>query len=106
MTSGDGAIYKNGIRYVPVKTAAKAVDLVPDYVSRMCREGLVRGIRIAGVWYVNESSLKEFIDEHRVPYSGLREEDPTSCRLHSLRYRPLLRACRKNVQGARCRRSQ
>ncbi len=52
----------DGIRYVPSRTAAQSVNLVPDYVTRLCRLGLVRGKRSQGVWYVDERSLRTFVE--------------------------------------------
>jgi len=50
-------LIQDGIRYVPSKVAAKIVDLSPDYISRMCREGQVVGVWHKGAWYVEEKSL-------------------------------------------------
>src|SRR3989344_4162492 len=58
----------NGVVYVPSRIAARNVDLVPDYVTRLCRLGFVRGTRSQGIWYVDEASLREFLtikQEHR-----------------------------------------
>ena len=58
----------NGVVYVPSRIAARNVHLVPDYVTRLCRLGFVRGTRSQGIWYVDEASLREFLtikQEHR-----------------------------------------
>jgi len=61
------------VRYVPSKIAARAVGLVPDYVSRMCREGLVRAIRHAGVWHVEEVSLGDFLKNQASEYEEFKK---------------------------------
>jgi len=74
-------IFQDGIRYILVKEAARGVDLVPDYISRMCREGDVRGIRHRGLWYVDTVSLGAFLkkkalefDEHKKHQSQVAKE--------------------------------
>lgn len=49
--------------YVPCKAAGKRVNLSADYIARFCREGLVRAIRYAGAWYVDENSLATYLAE-------------------------------------------
>src|SRR3989344_5798350 len=66
-------IYQDGVRYVPSKIAARNVGLVPDYISRMCRDGQVRGIRHAGVWYVDEDSLASFLQLQKVEYEAFKK---------------------------------
>ena len=40
------AITIDGIEYVPCKSAAETAGLVSDYIARLCRRGIVRGIKI------------------------------------------------------------
>lgn len=58
--------FQDGIRYVPSRVAAKSVDLAPDYISRMCREGLVLATWNRGAWYVNEKSLTDVLAARRL----------------------------------------
>ena len=38
----------DGVTYVRSRDAARAVDLAPDYVSRLARQGTIPGKRVAG----------------------------------------------------------
>ena len=58
-------IVVNGIQYVPSKEAAAKVGLVADYVSRMCRDKLVDGKLMGGLWYVNDASLTKFLTRQK-----------------------------------------
>jgi hypothetical protein len=42
------------------KNAAKQLSCTPDYISKLCREGKLRGSQIQGAWFVEKSSLKAF----------------------------------------------
>jgi hypothetical protein len=71
-----------GVSYVRSRDAARAVDLAPDYVSRLAREGLIDGRRVGGVWFVNLGTLQAFIveqgrrkREHRARLAQLRREE-------------------------------
>lgn len=50
-----------GVVYAPSRVVARNVGLASDYVTRLCRAGFVRGTRSQGIWYVDESSLRDFI---------------------------------------------
>jgi|GEM_PF-3636581 len=50
-----------GLRYVPSKVAASTAGIVPDYITKLARQGFVRGIRKDGIWYVDENSLHAFL---------------------------------------------
>ena len=52
-----------GVTYVRSRDAAHAVSLAPDYVSRLARLHLIAGQLIENVWFVNLSSLKDFVAE-------------------------------------------
>src|SRR3989344_2233503 len=51
----------DGKKYVSAKVAGAAVDITPNYVKRLCREGHVDARVVDGTWYVNEASLKTLI---------------------------------------------
>ena len=59
-------IIVDGRRYVPSKAAARTVDLVPDYISRLCRSGFVDGRLENGMWYVSEESLRKFLADQEL----------------------------------------
>src|SRR3989344_139313 len=48
-------------RFISAQTAADASRLTRDHITRLCRTGKVRGKTIGKTWYVDESSLKEFL---------------------------------------------
>jgi predicted site-specific integrase-resolvase len=52
----------DGVRYLAAKEAATRAGITHDYVTRWCREGRVRGRRIAGgVWFVSVPSLDSYL---------------------------------------------
>jgi hypothetical protein len=56
----------DGVTYVRSRDAARAVQLAPDYVSRLARSGLIAGRQVEGLWYVNLASLQAFVaDQER-----------------------------------------
>jgi predicted site-specific integrase-resolvase len=51
-----------GTRFVAAKQAASLVGMSPDYLTRWCREGLVKARRLAGgIWFVNLQSLQQHL---------------------------------------------
>jgi hypothetical protein len=42
------------------RSAAKLLSCAQDYVSKLCREGKLRGTQIEGAWFVEEASIHEF----------------------------------------------
>src|SRR5690349_8008203 len=54
-------LYFDGIRYVSASDASEDCDLHRDYISRLAREGKIRGKRVAKNWYIDPTSLKSFI---------------------------------------------
>jgi len=52
-----------GVTYVRSRDAARAVHLVPDYISRLARVGLIAGLVADSLWFVNLDSLRAFIAE-------------------------------------------
>src|SRR3989339_946981 len=75
-------LYIDGEEWVPSKHMAKKAGLVADYVSRLCRQGEVRGRKIDGVWYVSVTSFTLFQEnalkrkaEQRATLANLRKEE-------------------------------
>jgi hypothetical protein len=54
---------QDGIRYIPTKVAAKAVGLSPRYLVEFCRGGKIAAIWHKGAWYVQETSLRAYLDK-------------------------------------------
>jgi hypothetical protein len=53
----------DGVTYIRSRDAARAVNLALDYVSRLARHGAIAGERVEGIWFVDLTSLRKFIDE-------------------------------------------
>jgi hypothetical protein len=53
----------DGVPYVRSRDAARIVLLVPDYISRLARAGLITGQLINNLWFVNLDSLRAFMAE-------------------------------------------
>ena len=56
-------IFFNGVRFISAQEAGEISNFTRDYVARLCRDGRVRGRRVGKNWYVDESALKELINE-------------------------------------------
>jgi hypothetical protein len=72
----------SGVTYIRSRDAARSVDLAPDYVSRLAREGAIDGRRVSGIWFVNLPALRAFQVEqtrrkqhHRARLAQLRREE-------------------------------
>jgi hypothetical protein len=55
-------IFIDRIKYRHIRDAANAAGISSSYLSKFCREGEVRATRIDGVWFVNETSLRDLLD--------------------------------------------
>src|SRR3989339_405111 len=101
-------LYIDGEEWVPSKHMAKQAGLVADYVSRLCRQGEVRGRKINGVWYVSVTSFTSFQEEalerkaeQRAALAQIRKEEYTNNVVHTDGdpLRPLRVPQGKNAQG-------
>ena len=54
--------YRTSRGLISVKEAGKSVNYTPDYVSKLCREGLVSCERSGREWLVDLASLKKFAE--------------------------------------------
>jgi hypothetical protein len=68
-----------GVTFVRPRDVARTVNLGPDYICRLCRDGFVDGRLVSGTWFVNRESLRVFLvdqkrqkKESRVALSLLR----------------------------------
>src|SRR5579872_2234702 len=48
--------------YISSREASRRFRLTNDYVSRLCRQGKIPGVFVGKVWYVEERSLKSFLE--------------------------------------------
>jgi len=54
----------DGVPFIAARHAAALVGMSPDYLTRWCREGLVKARRItSGIWFVNLQSLQQHLAE-------------------------------------------
>lgn len=63
-----------GVTYLRSRDAARIVQLAPDYVSRLARENMIGGRQVAGLWFINLKSLKQFIAEQERQKEIWRQE--------------------------------
>lgn len=64
-----------GTRFVAAKQAAALVGMSPDYLTRWCREGLIKARRLAGgIWFVNLQSLKQLLAEREARKAEWRSQ--------------------------------
>ena len=57
-------LYIDGIQYLTAREAGDVLDYAPDYISRLCREGRLRGRRSGKSWIVEADSLVPFLKRH------------------------------------------
>lgn len=60
----DRTLVINGLTYLRSRNAARLANLAPDYVSRLARVKMIDGWLVDNVWFVNVSSLQEFMARH------------------------------------------
>ncbi|MBI5469691.1 hypothetical protein HY968_00005, partial [Candidatus Kaiserbacteria bacterium] len=73
-------IFFDGRKYISASDAALLADLSHDYVARLAREGVIAGRRVGKNWYVDRSSLNDFV--LRSQYTkGVRKEIVSEKRL-------------------------
>ena len=66
MTSSKKLFSKSGETLLSARKAAGILDCAPDYVSRLCREGKIEGVRHQGQWFIEPKSLARFESEREV----------------------------------------
>lgn len=50
---------------LPATRAARRAGVTNDYVTHLCRAGKVKGVLIGRVWYVDQTSLADFLEQAR-----------------------------------------
>ena len=50
----------SGKTFISSKRAAKETEYTQDYIGQLCRKGLIQAQRVAGLWYVDLDSLKDY----------------------------------------------
>lgn len=49
---------------IPLSVVAEWLDVSPDLVYRLCRDGRLPGIKVGGLWRFRESDVDRYIDSH------------------------------------------
>ena len=57
-------LYIDGVRYLTAREAGDVLGYASDYISRLCREGRLRGRRSGKTWIVEADSLVPFLKQH------------------------------------------
>ncbi|HYF12937.1 MAG TPA: hypothetical protein VD928_01400, partial [Candidatus Paceibacterota bacterium] len=73
MTPSKKIFSLQGEAMLSARAAAKRLSCAQDYVSKLCREGKLRGQQINGAWFVEESSIVKF-EASRTNAKVLRKE--------------------------------
>lgn len=68
------ALHVDGVTYLPLKQAAKAVSYTRDYVARLAREQKIIATQIGRQWYVDPESLQRFAANAEIEFSIRREQ--------------------------------
>ncbi|MBM3272650.1 helix-turn-helix domain-containing protein, partial [Candidatus Kaiserbacteria bacterium] len=77
-------IFFDGSRYISANEAAFVYGLTRDYIGKLCREGKIRGKRVASRWYVSEESVVTFLLAQQCEKSKRRTE-LSELRMHEYR---------------------
>src|SRR4051812_18938281 len=68
------------------REAAARLDCAPDYVTKLCRDSKLDGVRIKNVWYVKEGSISVFEAERAAAKIARSEELAQQRKLESENY--------------------
>jgi excisionase family DNA binding protein len=60
--------------FISVRDAARELGVVPDYVSRLCREGVIAGERRGRVWLVDKTALEAYRSAQVQKKEGWRQQ--------------------------------
>ncbi len=83
----NAALEINGKMFVPVKQAAEYFNYSRDHLTRLAKAKKVEAVQQGRLWYVSESSVKNYLDDQRseaeVRKQMLRKQRQVELRLHS-----------------------
>ena len=68
------AIEINGIEFITTREAAKVANYSNDYISKLAREGRVKGMQLGRQWFVDPTSLQNFLEQKKIE-KNLRSEE-------------------------------
>ncbi|MDO8518167.1 MAG: hypothetical protein Q7S26_02655, partial [bacterium] len=60
MTPSKKILSPTGTAMLSARKAAKRLLCAPDYISKLCREGKLEGVREGNAWFVDEESIARF----------------------------------------------
>lgn len=58
---------------IPLSVVAEWLDVSPDLVYRLCRDGRLPGIKVGGLWRFRESDVERYIDSQTTRLSANEE---------------------------------
>lgn len=65
----------DGMPFIAARNAAALVGMSPDYLTRWCREGLIKARRLSGgIWFVNLQSLQQHLAEREAQKAQWRAQ--------------------------------
>ena len=74
MNPSQEIILQDGEVMLSARKAAVRLDCAADYVTKLCREGKLDGVRVRKAWYVKEGSIARFEDERAAAKVARSEE--------------------------------
>jgi fibronectin-binding autotransporter adhesin len=60
-------------KLLSTREAASLIGYTHDYLSRLCREGKIRGTRVGTTWFIELGALRSFAQFHKVSLNERRE---------------------------------
>jgi hypothetical protein len=66
--------YGNNTHYLSSSDASRISGFTSDYLSRLCRQDVLRGKKQGHTWYVEESALNAFVEHQKKAREYAREE--------------------------------
>jgi len=61
-------------KYISSKRSAQLYGYTHDYLSRLAKNGLIKGQKFGRAWYLEEESLKNFLEDIKIE-KGIQSED-------------------------------
>src|ERR1700722_13658688 len=72
--NSSGEIYFDGVRFISAARTAKEFGVVRDYISRLARQGKLRGRQFGARWYLDETAFKDYLVLREYEQAARREK--------------------------------
>jgi hypothetical protein len=56
----------DGMTYIPIRNAAAAARLSPEYLARLARQHRLRARIVARTWFIETDSLQQFLSARNI----------------------------------------